>query len=114
MSAAGSAGSAPAASGVAVAEARNVSKVFNPGTPREFLALEGLSFSIEDFPGPVTNNMRFIPARVSSSTTYCTPGLRPTGSISLGWDLVAGRSRVPKPATGTTAMLTSFMRRWRA
>jgi NitT/TauT family transport system ATP-binding protein len=36
---------------VPIAEARNVSKIFNPGTPREFLALEGLSFTIEDFPG---------------------------------------------------------------
>ena len=34
-----------------VAEFRGVSKVFNPGTKREFLALKDLSFSIEDFPG---------------------------------------------------------------
>ena len=46
------------------------------------------------------------PDRVSSSTTYWTTGLRPTGSISLGWDLVAGSRRVPKPATGTTAIVT--------
>jgi hypothetical protein len=32
-------------------------------------------------------------------------GLRATGSISLGCDLVAGSSRVPSPATGTTALL---------
>ncbi len=37
------------------------------------------------------------PVGVSSSTTYCTIGLRPTGSISFGWDLVAGSSRVPSP-----------------
>jgi NitT/TauT family transport system ATP-binding protein len=36
---------------VPVAEARGVSKVFNPGTSRQFKALEGLSFTIEDFPG---------------------------------------------------------------
>jgi hypothetical protein len=27
------------------------------------------------------------------------------GSISLGWALVAGRKRVPSPATGKTALL---------
>jgi hypothetical protein len=48
---------------------------------------------------------RSIPTRVSSSTTYCTTGLRPTGSISFGWDFVAGSRRVPSPATGTTAMV---------
>src|SRR5437867_8336316 len=51
--------------------------------------------------------MRFIPTRASSSTTYCTTGLRPTGSISFGCDLVAGSRRVPRPATGTTAMSMS-------
>ena len=35
-------------------------------------------------------------------------GLRATGSISLGWDLVAGSSRVPYPATGTMAHLITF------
>ncbi len=34
-----------------VIEARDVSKVFNPGTPREYKALENLSFSIPDLPG---------------------------------------------------------------
>jgi hypothetical protein len=62
-------------------------------------------FSIDALPGPVTNSSRSMPTRVSSSTTYCTTGLRPTGSISLGWDFVAGSRRVPRPATGTTAML---------
>ena len=45
----------------------------------------------------------------SSSTTYCTTGLRPTGSISFGWVLVAGSSRVPNPATGTTARSISMV-----
>src|SRR5437870_364036 len=54
------------------------------------------------------NSTRFIPTRVSSSTTYCTTGLRPTGSISFGCDLVAGSRRVPRPATGTTAMSMSM------
>lgn len=34
-----------------VVEFRNVSKVWHPGTPREFKALESLSFCIEDKPG---------------------------------------------------------------
>src|SRR5436305_7572498 len=58
---------------------------------------------MEVLPGPVTNSSRRTPERASSSTTYCTTGLRPTGSISLGWLLVEGRSRVPCPATGTMA-----------
>jgi NitT/TauT family transport system ATP-binding protein len=33
-----------------VVEFRDVSKIFNPGTPKSFTALEHLSFSIEDFP----------------------------------------------------------------
>ena len=34
-----------------VIEARDVSKVFNPGTAREYKALENLNFSIADLPG---------------------------------------------------------------
>src|SRR5499427_4492289 len=33
-------------------------------------------------------------------------GLSTTGSISLGWALVAGRNRVPRPAAGNTALRT--------
>jgi hypothetical protein len=29
------------------------------------------------------------------------------GSISLGWALVAGKKRVPKPAAGMTAFVTA-------
>ena len=64
-------------------------------------------FSMEVLPRPVTKRTRSMPASVSSSTTYWTTGRRPTGSISLGWDLVAGRRRVPSPATGTTATVMS-------
>ncbi len=67
-------------------------------------ALRSKWFSMDALPGPVTKSTRVIPTRVSSSTTYWTTGLRPTGSISFGCDLVAGRSRVPRPATGITAM----------
>ena len=57
---------------------------------------------------PVTNSICWMPFETSSSTTYCTIGLRATGSISFGCDLVAGRSRVPCPATGTTALLITL------
>src|SRR5258708_35748940 len=33
-------------------------------------------------------------------------GLSTRGSISLGWALVAGRKRVPRPAAGKTALRT--------
>jgi hypothetical protein len=62
--------------------------------------------SIAPLPRPVTNTTRSMPARASSSTTCCTTGLPPTGSISFGWDFVAGNRRVPRPATGTTAVVT--------
>src|ERR1035437_8803660 len=35
-------------------------------------------------------------------------GLSTSGSISLGWALVAGRNRVPSPAAGNTALRTCF------
>ena len=42
----------------------------------------------------------------ASSTAYWTTGLSTTGSISFGTALVAGRKRVPMPATGKTALRT--------
>ena len=49
-------------------------------------------------------DMSVIPAAAASSTAYWISGLSTTGSISLGCALVAGRKRVPKPATGNTAL----------
>src|SRR5207245_9227485 len=43
------------------------------------------------------------PEAATSSTAYCTSGLSTMGSISLGCAFVAGRKRVPSPATGKTA-----------
>src|SRR5436189_6027695 len=60
---------------------------------------------MDDLLRPVINRICWMPFEPSSSTTYCTIGLRATGSISLGCDLVAGSSRVPIPATGTMALL---------
>src|SRR5436309_16044205 len=55
------------------------------------------------FPRPVTIVMLRIPASTASSITYWMRGLSTSGNISLGWALVAGKKRVPKPAVGKTA-----------
>jgi hypothetical protein len=53
--------------------------------------------------------MSSMPERTASSTTYWMAGLSTTGSISLGWALVAGRKRVPRPAAGITALRTALI-----
>src|SRR5580698_4584161 len=58
---------------------------------------------------PVTNRICSMPFASSSSITYSTTGLRATGSISLGCERVAGKSLVPRPATGTTALRIIFL-----
>src|SRR5580698_5206768 len=58
---------------------------------------------------PVMNTRRRAPAASASSTAYWMSGLSTTGSISLGLALVAGRKRVPRPATGNTALVITFM-----
>src|SRR5690349_24548251 len=45
-----------------------------------------------------------IPASLASSNTYWINGLSTMVSISFGIALVAGRTRVPRPATGKTAL----------
>ena len=45
------------------------------------------------------------PAATASSTAYWMSGLSTTGIISFGLALVAGRKRLPKPATGNTAFV---------
>src|SRR5262245_15747733 len=57
---------------------------------------------------PVMKTMWVMPAATASSTAYWMSGLSTTGSISLGLALVAGRNRVPIPATGKTALVTRF------
>src|SRR5688572_22508088 len=59
-------------------------------------------------PRPVTKIICSIPASSASSTAYWMSGRSTTVSISLGTALVAGRKRVPRPATGKTAFLTFF------
>ena len=58
---------------------------------------------------PVTKIICSIPASRASSTAYWISGRSTTGSISLGIALVAGRKRVPRPATGKTALRIGFM-----
>src|SRR6266508_3321116 len=53
---------------------------------------------------PVTNTKCSMPASLASSTTYWISGRSTMVSISLGIALVAGRTRVPRPATGKTAL----------
>src|SRR5579864_9450106 len=60
--------------------------------------------SMARFEAPVTKTRRVAPAESASSTAYWISGLSTTGSISLGLALVAGRKRVPRPATGNTAV----------
>src|SRR5207248_7015519 len=54
---------------------------------------------------PVMNTRRRAPAARASSTAYWIRGLSTTGSISFGLALVTGRNRVPRPATGNTALV---------
>src|SRR5437867_10119371 len=50
--------------------------------------------------------MSVIPAAAASSTAYWISGLSTTGNISLGLALVTGKKRLPRPATGNTALVT--------
>src|ERR1700743_1473093 len=59
-------------------------------------------------PRPVMKTNCSMPASRASSTAYWMTGLSTTGSISLGMALVAGRKRVPIPATGKTALRTGL------
>src|SRR5690606_30291665 len=58
----------------------------------------------------VTKTTCSMPASRASSRAYCTTGRSTMVSISLGMALVAGRKRVPLPATGMTALRTVLVR----
>src|SRR4051794_6216959 len=49
-----------------------------------------------------------MPAAAASSTAYWISGLSTMGSSSFGHAFVAGRNRVPSPATGKTAFRTGL------
>src|SRR6185369_8225918 len=66
--------------------------------------------SIAFLPRPVTMMMLVRPAAIASSITYWMIGLSTSGSISLGWALVAGRKRVPSPAAGNTALRMTLLK----
>src|SRR5215217_2479508 len=61
---------------------------------------------------PVTKTRCSMPAALASSATCWTTGRSTTVSISFGTALVAGRKRVPRPATGRTALRMRFMTGW--
>src|SRR5947209_10379027 len=50
-----------------------------------------------------------MPASSASSTAYWIKGRSTIVSISFGIALVAGRKRVPRPATGNTALRSFFI-----
>src|SRR5271165_2813723 len=50
--------------------------------------------------------MSVMPAAAASSTANWISGLSTMGSISFGLALVAGRKRLPSPATGNTALVS--------
>src|SRR5882724_3620841 len=58
---------------------------------------------------PVMKIMSVMPAAAASSTAYWISGLSTIGSISFGLALVMGRKRVPRPATGNTAVLMALL-----
>src|SRR6516164_5062571 len=60
-------------------------------------------------PPPVTMITCSIPLAMVSSTPYWMVGLSTRGSISLGWALVTGRKRVPRPAAGKIALRTVIL-----
>ncbi len=85
--------SSPSQPALPVAEFHDVSKIFNPGTPKEFTALEHLSFSIEDFP----NRGEFIsvvgPSGCGKSTFLnLLAGFREVYPPTTGEILVRGKS----------------------
>src|SRR5208282_3586704 len=55
---------------------------------------------------PLTKIKSVMPAAAASSTANWISGLSTMGSISLGLALVAGRRRLPRPATGKTALVS--------
>ena len=60
--------------------------------------------SMMPLPRPVMMRISSMPAATASSTMYWMAGLSTMGSISLGMAFVAGSTRVPRPAAGTTAL----------
>src|SRR5262245_8273026 len=62
-----------------------------------------------DLPRAVTKTISSMPAPTHSSTISWMLGVSTSGSISFGTAFVAGKNRVPSPATGNTALRTLFV-----
>ncbi len=58
---------------------------------------------------PLTKMSVSIPAAIAYSAAYRIKGLSTIGNNSFGIAFVAGKKRVPKPATGKTAFRIFFM-----
>jgi hypothetical protein len=73
-------------------------------TRREF-RFQFVCFIEMIFNGALVAAGSVMPAAMASSTAYWIKGLSTTGNISFGLALVAGKKRVPNPATGNTALV---------
>jgi NitT/TauT family transport system ATP-binding protein len=75
-----------------VVEFRNVSKIFNPGTPREYKALENLNFTIADKPGHGEIRAILGPSGCGKSTALnLLAGFAEVGPPTSGEILVRGK-----------------------
>ena len=76
-----------------VVEFRNVSKIFNPGSPREYKALENLNFTIVDKPGHGEIRAILGPSGCGKSTALnLLAGFAEVGPPTSGDVLVRGKS----------------------
>jgi len=76
----------------AVVEFHNVTKIFNPGTPKEFTALENLNFIIEDTPGHGEIRAILGPSGCGKSTALnLLAGFQEVGPPTSGEILVRGK-----------------------
>jgi NitT/TauT family transport system ATP-binding protein len=75
-----------------VVEFRNVSKTWNPGTPREFLALQGLNIVVPDYPGRGEIRAILGPSGCGKSTALnMLAGFHEIGGPTSGEILVRGK-----------------------
>ncbi len=75
-----------------VVEFRNVSKIFNPGTPKAYKALENLNFTIDDQPGHGEIRAILGPSGCGKSTALnLLAGFAEVGPPTSGEILVRGK-----------------------
>jgi ABC-type nitrate/sulfonate/bicarbonate transport system ATPase subunit len=91
--------SRPVAARPHVVELRNVTKTFNPGTPREYTAIKDVTFKVEDLPGVGEFVAILGPSGCGKSTVLrLIAGLEPQHPATKGEVLVLGQ-----PVTGPGA-----------